>query len=133
MAEPGDDGGVEARLAQPGGVTYMQIPALDVRASAAFYARVFGWATHDRGGDAHMGFDDGATHLSGAFVTGRAIAREPGILPDVYVDGVDAALERATAAGGEVVTPPYPEGDLWVATLRDPAGNIIGVWRAGAR
>jgi predicted enzyme related to lactoylglutathione lyase len=133
MAEPGAEDGVEERLARPGAVTYVQIPALDVRASAAFYARVFGWATHDRGDDAHLGFDDGAMHLSGAFVAGRAIAREPGILPYVYVDGIDAALERATAAGGEVVTPPYPEGDLWVATLRDPAGNVIGVWRAGGR
>jgi predicted enzyme related to lactoylglutathione lyase len=26
-----------------------------------------------------------------------------------------------------------PEGDLWVATLRDPAGNAIGVWQQGPR
>ena len=31
------------------------------------------------------------------------------------------------AQGGEVVTPPYPESDLWVATFCDPAGNVIGL------
>ena len=31
--------------------------------------------------------------------------------------------------GGETVTAPYPEGDLRVATFRDPAGNVIGAWQ----
>ena len=35
--------------------------------------------------------------------------------------------------GGEVVRPPYPEGDLWVATFSDPAGNVLGVWQHGPR
>jgi predicted enzyme related to lactoylglutathione lyase len=26
-----------------------------------------------------------------------------------------------------------PGGDLWVATFRDPAGNILGVWQRGPR
>jgi predicted enzyme related to lactoylglutathione lyase len=25
------------------------------------------------------------------------------------------------------------EGDLWVATVRDPAGNLIGLWQEGPR
>jgi uncharacterized protein len=36
-------------------------------------------------------------------------------------------LEKVVAQGGEVVTRPYPEGDLRVAMFRDPAGNVIGV------
>jgi len=35
--------------------------------------------------------------------------------------------------GGVIVTPLYPEGDLCVATFRDPAGNQIGVWQRGPR
>ena len=41
---------------------------------------------------------------------------------------VDATLEDVVARGGEVVEAPYPEGDLRVATFRDPAGNVVGVW-----
>ncbi len=37
------------------------------------------------------------------------------------------------AGGGEIATQPYPEGDLRVATFRDPAGNEVGVWQQGLR
>jgi predicted enzyme related to lactoylglutathione lyase len=123
---------VESRLARPGGLSYMQIPALDPRASATFYEAVFGW--NIRGRDtSHVSFDDGTGDVSGAWIAGRAIAREPGILPYIYVNGIDATLEKVIAHGGEVVTAPYPEGDLWVATFHDPAGNVLGVWQAGPR
>jgi uncharacterized protein len=55
------------------------------------------------------------------------------VLPYIYVHGLDAALERITARGGEIVKTPYPEGDLLIATFRDPAGNVIGVWQRGPR
>jgi predicted enzyme related to lactoylglutathione lyase len=61
------------------------------------------------------------------------VSREPGLLPYIYVDDIDHVVERIVTQGGEVVKPPYPEGDLWVATFRDPAGNLIGVWQAGPR
>jgi hypothetical protein len=32
-----------------------------------------------------------------------------------------------------IVHGPYPEGDLWVATFRDPAGDVLGIWHAGDR
>jgi predicted enzyme related to lactoylglutathione lyase len=49
------------------------------------------------------------------------------------VRSVDDAIARIEANGGEVVTPPYPEGGLWVATFRDPAGNVMGLWQIGPR
>lgn len=67
--------------------------------------------------------------MIGAWVTGRAPSREPGILPYIYVHDINAILERIRDAGGEIVKPVYAEGDLWVATFRDPAGNGIGVWQ----
>jgi hypothetical protein len=47
----------------------------------------------------------------------------------VYVDDVDEVLDRVTTDGGRVVKPPYAEGDLRVATFRDPSGTVIGVWQ----
>ena len=46
----------------------------------------------------------------------------------VFVDRVDDTLEKVTAEGGSVATPPYPEGNLRVAVFHDPAGNVIGIW-----
>ena len=62
-----------------------------------------------------------------------AVAGEAGIRPYIYVERVDDALDKVATHGGEVVTAPYPEGDLWVATFRDPAGNVLGVWQRGPR
>jgi predicted enzyme related to lactoylglutathione lyase len=46
------------------------------------------------------------------------------VLPYIYVTD----LATAAAAGASVVTPPYPEGSLRIATISDPAGNVIGIW-----
>lgn len=115
-----------------GRLSYLQIPASDVRKSAKFYASVFEWQVRG-GGDDHLGFTDATGDMIGAWVTGRALSREPGVLPYIYVHGIDAIVERIRAGGGEIVKPVYPEGDLWVATFRDPAGNVIGVWQQGPR
>ncbi|HVC34743.1 MAG TPA: VOC family protein [Chloroflexota bacterium] len=128
----GGDAGGDARLTRHGGLSYLEIPAIDPVQSAAFYEHVLGWKIWWRDRDDPR-FDDATGHLIGRWVTGRAISREPGLLPYIYVDRIDDAVERVTARGGEVVTAPYPEGNLWVATVRDPAGNVIGLWQAGPR
>jgi predicted enzyme related to lactoylglutathione lyase len=46
-----------------------------------------------------------------------------------YVSNIQEAVGRVVAHGGEVVRAPYPEGNLWVATVRDLAGNVIGLWQ----
>jgi uncharacterized protein len=120
--------GVDARLARHGGLSYLEIPALDARKSAAFYEKVLGWKLHDRDTD-HPKFIDGTGHLIGRWETDLAVFREPGLLPYIYVDDVDDVVGRVTASGGEVVKAPYPEGNLRVATVRDPAGNVIGLWQ----
>jgi predicted enzyme related to lactoylglutathione lyase len=110
-----------------GGVSYLELPAPEPRVLADFYGDVFGWTIGGR--DEEPSFEDGTGHVIGHFVSRNAVAGEAGIRPYVYVDDVDATLQRATAHGGEVVREPYPEGDLSVATFRDPAGNVVGVWQ----
>lgn len=128
----GGDSGVDDRLARHGGLSYLEIPAIDARRSAAFYENVLGWNV--RGHDTDQPhFSDATGHLIGRWVTGRLISREPGLLPYIYVDHIDDVVERVATHGGEVVTATYPEGDLWVATVRDPAGNVIGLWQQGPR
>ena len=122
----GEEG--EPRVFRVGGISYLRIPAEDPHRSAAFYEAVFGWSV--RGDRDEPSFEDGTGHVIGHFVTDPPVAGEAGVRPYVYVERVDHTLERVVAHGGEVVTAPYPEGDLWVATFRDPAGNVVGVWRA---
>jgi predicted enzyme related to lactoylglutathione lyase len=123
---------VDEGLARHGHVSYLEIPAVDSEQSAAFYEAVFGWRIHRRD-SGHISFDDRSGSLIGRWATGCAVSREPGLLPYIYVDHIDEIVERVWSRGGEVVKSPYPEGDLWVATFRDPAGNLIGAWQAGPR
>jgi predicted enzyme related to lactoylglutathione lyase len=46
-----------------------------------------------------------------------------------YVADVEDTLDAVTAHGGQVVTPPYPEGTLRMALFADPAGNVLGIWQ----
>lgn len=118
-------------LTRHGKLSYLRIPAVDVEQSATFYARVFGWTL--RGNTSHRSFSDTSEQLIGAFVTAQQPSNPPGFLPFIYVQGLDATLAHIEANGGEVVSAPYPEGDLWLATFRDPAGNLVGLWQMGGR
>jgi predicted enzyme related to lactoylglutathione lyase len=124
--------GVEKRLARHGHVSYLEIPAVDAEQSAAFYEAVFGWAV-ERREDGRRSFNDRSGDLIGRWATDRLASREAGLLPYIYVDHIDEIVDRIVRGGGEVVKPVYPEGDLWVATFRDPAGNHLGIWQAGPR
>ncbi len=128
----GNSPGVNASLARHGGLSYLEIPAVDAQRSATFYEQVLGWKIQQREPN-DFRFEDATGHLIGRWVIGRAISREPGLLPYIYVDRIDEAVGRVVAQGGEVIKGPYAEGNLWVATVRDPGGNVIGLWQEGRR
>ncbi|HXZ71050.1 MAG TPA: VOC family protein [Streptosporangiaceae bacterium] len=123
------DPGVEATVARPGGISYLGMPARDAARSAEFYRAVFGWEI--RGTPDRLSFSDGTGHVIGHWRTDLPAAGEAGIRPYIYVTRLDDVLRKAAEQGAEVVTPPYAEGSLTIATLRDPAGNIIGIWQEG--
>jgi hypothetical protein len=113
-------------------LTYLEIPAADALRSARFYEAVLGWKIEHRP-DGDPRFEDEAAHLIGRWVTGRESTREAGLLPYLYVDGVLDAVTRVGAAGGEVAEEARREGDVWVARIRDPAGNLVGIWEFAGR
>ena len=116
---------------RPGGISYLRWPAVDPQKSAAFYEAVFGWKIRNDRED--PAFADGSSHVIGHFRSDHVVAGDAGVRPYIFVENLDAAIERIVAGGGEILTEPYPEGDLWVATFRDPAGNEVGVWQQGPR
>lgn len=125
--------GVDDRLRRPGSITYLHIPALDVETSAAFYEKVFGWKIHRSAKQHRISFDDATGNMSGAWMADQTVSRDAGFLPYIYVQHIDETVARIVGAGGEIARAPYAEGNLWVATFRDPAGNLAGIWQAGGR
>lgn len=105
-----------------GQLCYLQIPADDVARSGAFYAAVFGWTVD--------GASFEAPGIIGQFSADRppAVDAATGLLGWISVDRMDEALEHVRAHAGEPLEEPYADGpNRMLATVRDPAGNVIGV------
>jgi predicted enzyme related to lactoylglutathione lyase len=115
-------------LARHGALSYLEIPAAAPRESARFYERVLGWHIERRSDD-DFRFTGADGRLIGRWVKGRAAAREPGMVPYLYVDAVGDAIARAVEDGGEILEGPVAEGDILIARVRDPGGNLIGLWQ----
>ena len=107
-----------------GKICSVEIPALDVRQSADFYAGS-GWHIGKRD-DGRLAFDDTTGEVSGSWVAGRPPSPTPGLLLYVMVDDVEEAVARVVAHGGDIVQPVGADAPEVTARFRDPAGNVIG-------
>ncbi len=108
-----------------GQLCYLQIPALDITASARFYERVFGW----RVAPPAAGFE--APALIGQWTTERPAAPQAGPLGWIMVRDVGETLAEASGAGATVRQGPTPDGPRTLASFLDPAGNLVGIAQHG--
>jgi predicted enzyme related to lactoylglutathione lyase len=115
-----------------GKICYIEMPAINVEQSAAFYAKCFGWSIRTRG-DGAKAFDDTTGQVSGSFVVGRKTWDAPGILFYIMVDSVAGACQAVEAQGGKVVQPIGADAPEITARFRDPAGNIVGLYQEPSR
>src|SRR6478752_4607196 len=85
-----------------GKICYLEIPANDLKASATFYSKSFGWKirTHD---DGSPSFDDGVGEVSGMWVLGKKPMSEPGIIISIMVDDTEVTKKLIVANGGGIV------------------------------
>lgn len=121
-----------------GTLNYLQIPAVDLEQSIRFYEHVFGWTVRRHGNVSELEqtsypeFADATGTNGGGFVLGRPPSREPGLLPCIAVESIDETLRAVIDYGGEVVKPKTAivEGVDWEAELRDPAGNVLGLFES---
>jgi len=105
-----------------GSVEYLQLPAVDVTRSAAFYEAVFGWTVDPGSGS----FE--APGMIGPWTTDRAPASGAGPVVWICADRLAPTLERAVANGAEVHGPPQlDDGERWLTEIDDPAGNRVGI------
>jgi uncharacterized protein len=111
-----------------GKICYLEIPAIDINASASFYRNSFGWNVRQRG-DGATAFDDTVGEVSGAWVKGRTAVAEPGLLFYIMVDDIHQAIKAITANGGKIVQPVGMDAPEITARFSDPAGNIIGLYQ----
>ena len=114
-----------------GKICYIEIPATDIARSAEFYAAVFGWKLRQRA-DGATAFDDGVGQVSGTWVLGRPPATSPGLMVYIMVDSVAETIETVVAHGGEITQPIGVDAPEITARVRDPAGNVLGLYQQPA-
>lgn len=109
-------------------VDWFEVLGSDAERTQSFYRELFGWQI---GGDAAPSYglvDTGADHgISG----GLGASQEGMRWATVYanVDDVERYLARAEVLGGERVYGPIDVDDhMRTGALRDPAGNVFGVY-----
>ena len=116
-----------------GFVAWRELMAGDLEKAWAFYSALLGWTKdtdHDMGPmGAYRLFKTGGDKAVGGMMT------KPAELPASFwtyyftVDGVRAAADRLTAAGGKVMNGPMqvPGGD-WVVQAADPQGGMFALY-----
>jgi predicted enzyme related to lactoylglutathione lyase len=106
----------------PGQIGYLQIPALDIPRSAAFYETVFGWSVELTFGS----FE--SPGMIGQFTTELKPAPAGGPVIWIASDDLRPVLTRLEASGGTVHgRPALDNGERWLVEVDDPAGNRIGI------
>jgi uncharacterized protein len=124
------DGSVTMPQTNPHGkICYVEIPAVDVRRSSEFYAKVFGWQLRTRG-DGSVAFDDATGAVSGTWVVGRPPSTTPGLMIYIWCDSVAATVEAVVAQGGEIVQAIGVDAPEITARFRDPGGNVVGLYES---
>lgn len=112
-------------------ICYVEIPAPDAEAAAAFYRQAFGWTvTPSRLTEKpYQMFSTGEGQLEGGLDPSRKVSPD-GILLHLKVTDMTTALEAVRRAGGRVVEEKAPVGGEhgFSATIADPNGNRIGLW-----
>ena len=111
-----------------GKICYIEIPALNIQQSSAFYQNVFGWKIReDNGGN--ISFDDTVGQVSGMWVLGREPSIKPGLLISIMVYSVAVTLKLIEENNGKVVEPPDNNSLEVIARFSDPAGNVFCLYQ----
>ena len=111
-----------------GKICYLEIPAVDIEASAEFYSKSFGWKIRRRG-DGSLAFDDGVGEVSGTWVLGKKPMTEAGIIISIMVNDAMATEKLVIAHGGKIVysSKNMDSGEV-IMHFTDPTGNIMGIY-----
>lgn len=115
-----------------GAPCWIDLYTSDADRARDFYPQVFGWQASDPVEE----FGGYSTFARDGVAVAGCMGAEPGVgQPDVWsvhlaTADAQATLEAAVDAGGEVLFPPHPVGDLgFMARVLDPGGASVGVWQ----
>ncbi|MEO1575665.1 MAG: VOC family protein [Pseudomonadota bacterium] len=108
-------------------INYVELPAKDLKAAEAFYAKAFGW-TFQWYGEDYLAFNDGA--MDGGFFRAdlQSRAANGATLVVLLSDDLEETYVRVVEAGGTIDQEifEFPGGRRF--HFLDPNGNELSVW-----
>ena len=114
----------------PGTVGWNELHAGNLKVAWEFYSKMFGWTkgrAHDMGAPAgiYQLFQIGGKDVGGMMQKMDAMPR-PAWAYYFIVDGIDAAAQRITDAGGKIAMGPLEvPGGEWILNAFDPQGGYF--------
>jgi predicted enzyme related to lactoylglutathione lyase len=125
-------------------IVHFEIPASDPERATKFYRDLFGWEIQKWAADAGPEYwmvstvpMDATGQPTRPGVNGGIIRRRSATHPPVNyvnVESVDEYARKAQRLGAEEVMPKTPVKAMgWFAWLRDPEGNVFGIWQTDGR
>ena len=114
-------------------VDWFEIPVLDVDRAITFYGEVLGSPLGSMDGpDGTMHVFMGDEGPAGALTTTDSTPAKAGVLVYLGSDDIDAALERAAAAGGRIDQAKTSIGPFgFIGRFEDTEGNLVALHTNG--
>ena len=118
-------------------VVHFEIPADDLTRAKEFYGAVFDWQLQDIEGMEYttvttVPVDEQQMPTEPGAINGGLVPRSDDVAVPVLtvdVDSIDETLKTVEAAGGAVVRSRTELPGMGAyAYLRDPEGNVVGLW-----
>ena len=110
-------------------VIHFELPVDDAARARAFYSQAFGWEVQNPDDDEGYWLVTTGTGEPG--IDGAFIARQhaPQLVNIIGVDSLDDSLDKAKAAGAELVRDKEViPGVGTAAYIKDPEGNTVGLF-----
>ena len=111
-----------------GAMAWFEMYSGDFAQTQRFYEQAFGWKFSTDMGPEYLMFDDSTGNVGGGF--------HPGMKPSdgspmlyVFVDSIEKSLPQIAELGGTQVQGKTEIPTVgWWASVKDPQGNVIGVY-----
>lgn len=108
-------------------INYLELPAIDIPATKAFFEEVFNWSFTDYG-EEYTAFSE--ERLEGGFYQSdkKSSTENGAALIIFYSHDLDASEKKIRKAGGRIIKPifSFPGGRRFHFT--EPSGNELSVW-----
>jgi predicted enzyme related to lactoylglutathione lyase len=120
----------------PNTFDWIEIRTHNIEKIAAFYQALFGWKIKNQESAADFPvwiFDTGhhprLENLRRGGILLRPKSDSVGIVVYIYVEDIDAILERVVELDGKIIHSKAPMGSGFGAFFQDPDGNMLGLYQ----